>query len=163
LPSRRAASPSAAAAAVELAVKRFGGLDIVVNNAAILRDAFIFKADPLAWDAVIRTNLTAPFHVLAAATPVMREQAKAERGGKPYRWGRIVNIVSTAGLYGNFGQAAYASAKAYLAGPPPMVEAATILLLERGVRRADIHADAFYTEAEKQALEAKAPLAAAAQ
>jgi CDP-4-dehydro-6-deoxyglucose reductase/ferredoxin-NAD(P)+ reductase (naphthalene dioxygenase ferredoxin-specific) len=54
-------------------------------------------------------------------------------------------------------------AKAYLAGPPPMVEAATILLLERGVRRADIHADAFYTEAEKQALEAKAPLAAAAQ
>jgi len=114
--SESIASPSAAAAAVELAVKRFGGLDIVVNNAAILRDAFIFKADPLAWDAVIRTNLTAPFHVLAAATPIMREQAKAERGGKPYRWGRIVNIVSTAGLYGNFGQAAYASAKAGLVG-----------------------------------------------
>src|SRR5262249_7722895 len=110
------ASPSAAAAAVDLAVRKFGGLDIVVNNAAILRDAFIFKADPLAWDAVIRTNLTAPFHVLAAATPLMREQAKAERGGKPYRWGRIVNIVSTAGLYGNFGQAAYASAKAGLVG-----------------------------------------------
>lgn len=110
------ASPSAAAAAVELAVKRFGGLDIVVNNAAIIRDAFIFKADPLAWDAVIRTNLSAPFHVLAAATPVMREQAKAERGGKPYAWGRIVNIVSSAGLYGNFGQAAYASAKAGLLG-----------------------------------------------
>jgi ferredoxin-NAD(P)+ reductase (naphthalene dioxygenase ferredoxin-specific) len=54
-------------------------------------------------------------------------------------------------------------AKAYLAGPPPMVEAATALLLARGVRRADIHADAFYTEAEKQALAAKAPLAAAAQ
>jgi NAD(P)-dependent dehydrogenase (short-subunit alcohol dehydrogenase family) len=110
------ASPSAAAAAVELAVKRFGGLDIVVNNAAIIRDAFIFKADPLAWDAVIRTNLSAPFHVLAAATPVMREQAKSERGGKPYVWGRIVNIVSSAGLYGNFGQAAYASAKAGLLG-----------------------------------------------
>lgn len=110
------ASPSAAAAAVELAVKQFGGLDIVVNNAAIIRDAFIFKADPLAWDAVIRTNLSAPFHVLAAATPVMREQAKAERGSKPYAWGRIVNIVSSAGLYGNFGQAAYASAKAGLLG-----------------------------------------------
>jgi NAD(P)H-flavin reductase/ferredoxin len=54
-------------------------------------------------------------------------------------------------------------AKAYLAGPPPMVEAATALFLERGVQRSDIHADAFYTEAEKQALEAKAPLAAAAQ
>jgi NAD(P)-dependent dehydrogenase (short-subunit alcohol dehydrogenase family) len=110
------ATPSAAAAAVALAVERFGGLDIVVNNAAILRDAFIFKADPLAWDAVIRTNLSAPFHVLAAATPVMREQVKALRGGTPYSWGRIINIVSTAGLYGNYGQAAYASAKAGLLG-----------------------------------------------
>ena len=110
------ASPSSAAAAVDLAVRRFGGLDIVVNNAAIIRDAFIFKADALAWDAVIRNNLSAPFHVLAAATPVMREQAKALRGGTPYRWGRIVNIVSSAGLYGNYGQAAYASAKAGLLG-----------------------------------------------
>lgn len=110
------ASPSAAAAAVELAVKRFGGLDIVVNNAAIIRDAFIFKADALAWDAVIRNNLTAPFHVLAAATPVLREEARAKRGGDPYGWGRIVNIISSAGLYGNYGQAAYASAKAGLLG-----------------------------------------------
>ena len=99
-----------------LAVERFGGIDIVVNNAAIIRDAFIFKADPLAWDAVIRNNLSAPFHVLAAATPVMREQTKSKRGGGAYGWGRIVNIVSTAGLYGNYGQAAYASAKAGLLG-----------------------------------------------
>ncbi len=110
------ASPSAAAAAVELAVQRFGGLDIVVNNAAILRDFLIFKADPMAWDAVIRNNLSGAFHIIAAAAPVLREQAKAERGGKPYGWGRIVNIVSSAGLYGNFGQAAYASAKAGLLG-----------------------------------------------
>ena len=110
------ASPSAAKAAVELAVRRFGGLDIVVNAAAILRDAFIFKAEPENWDAVLRTNLSAAFHVLAAATPVMREQAKANRGGNPYAWGRVVNIVSTAGLYGNYGQAAYASAKAGLVG-----------------------------------------------
>jgi NAD(P)-dependent dehydrogenase (short-subunit alcohol dehydrogenase family) len=110
------ASPSAAQAAVELAVRRFGGLDIVVNAAAILRDGFIFKADAENWDAVLRTNLSAAFHVLAAATPVMREQAKANRGGNPYAWGRIVNIVSTAGLYGNYGQAAYASAKAGLVG-----------------------------------------------
>jgi NAD(P)-dependent dehydrogenase (short-subunit alcohol dehydrogenase family) len=110
------ASPSAAQAAVELAVRRFGGLDIVVNAAAILRDGFIFKAEPENWDAVLRTNLSAAFHVLAAATPVLREQAKANRGGTPYAWGRIVNIVSTAGLYGNYGQAAYASAKAGLVG-----------------------------------------------
>lgn len=105
------ASPSAAQAAVAFTVQRFGAVDIVINNAAILRDAFIFKADPLAWDAVIRTNLSAPFHLLAAATPAMREHAK---GGR--RWGRIVNIVSTAGIYGNYGQAAYASAKAGLLG-----------------------------------------------
>jgi NAD(P)-dependent dehydrogenase (short-subunit alcohol dehydrogenase family) len=110
------ASPSAAQTAVELAVRRFGGLDIVVNAAAILRDGFIFKAEPGNWDAVLRTNLSAAFHVLAAATPVLREHAKANRGGSPYAWGRIVNIVSTAGLYGNYGQAAYASAKAGLVG-----------------------------------------------
>lgn len=109
------ASPSSAAAAVDLAARRFGGIDIVVNNAAILRDAFIFKADPLAWDAVLRNNLSAAFHVLATATPLMRDQLKAGRGAAA-GWGRIVNIVSTAGLYGNYGQAAYASAKAGLVG-----------------------------------------------
>jgi NAD(P)-dependent dehydrogenase (short-subunit alcohol dehydrogenase family) len=109
------ASPSAAAAAVSLAVQKFGGIDIVVNNAAILRDAFVFRLDAMDWEAALRTNLSAPFYVLAAATPVMREQQKAGRGGD-YDWGRIVNIVSTAGFYGNFGQAAYASAKAGLLG-----------------------------------------------
>ncbi|HLJ63929.1 MAG TPA: SDR family NAD(P)-dependent oxidoreductase [Stellaceae bacterium] len=108
------ASPGSAAAAVALATERFGALDILVNNAAILRDFFLFKADPLAWDAVIRTNLSAPFYMLAAASPLLRDQARAGRGGGT--WGRVINIVSTAGLYGNFGQAAYASAKAGLLG-----------------------------------------------
>jgi NAD(P)-dependent dehydrogenase (short-subunit alcohol dehydrogenase family) len=110
------ASPSAAAAAVDLAVRRFGGLDIVVNNAAILRDAFVFKLEPRDWEAVLRTNLTGAALIIAAATPVLRDNAKANRGGAPYGWGRIVNIGSTAGLYGNFGQASYASAKAGLFG-----------------------------------------------
>jgi NAD(P)-dependent dehydrogenase (short-subunit alcohol dehydrogenase family) len=110
------ASPSAAESAVALAHQKFGGLDIVVNNAAILRDGFIFKSDPRDWEAVLRTNLSAAYYVARAAAPLLREQAKAERGGKPYRWGRIVNIVSTAGLYGNFGQSPYASAKAGLVG-----------------------------------------------
>jgi len=111
------ASPSAASEAVSLAVSRFGGLDILVNNAAIMRDAFVFKADPADWDAVIRNNLSGAYYVIAAATPVLRDQAKKGRGdGDGYRWGRIVNIVSTAGFYGNFGQAAYASAKAGLFG-----------------------------------------------
>lgn len=100
-----------AQSAVELAQTRFGGVDIVINNAAIIRDAFIFKSDPQSWDAVIRTNLTGAQRLLAAATPLMREQAKSARAA-----GAIVNIVSTAGLYGNFGQSAYGAAKAGLVG-----------------------------------------------
>ncbi|MBI3707383.1 MAG: SDR family NAD(P)-dependent oxidoreductase [Proteobacteria bacterium] len=112
------ASPSAAATAVAMTVKSFGGLDIVVNNAAILRDAFVFKLDPGDYEAVIRTNLAGAAFVTAAAAPILRDNAKAGRGanGGAYDWGRIVNIVSTAGLYGNYGQAAYASAKAGLVG-----------------------------------------------
>ncbi|HVY05993.1 MAG TPA: SDR family NAD(P)-dependent oxidoreductase [Burkholderiales bacterium] len=97
--------------AVQGALKAFGAVDIVVNNAAILRDAFIFKASRENWDRVIATNLSTPFALLAAATPVMREQQKGGRAP-----GRIVNIVSSAGLFGNFGQSAYASAKAGLVG-----------------------------------------------
>lgn len=101
----------AAERAVSTAVREFGAIDLIVNNAAILRDSFIFKANAANWDAVLRTNLSAPFHVLAAATPHLREQAKAGRAP-----GCIVNVTSSAGLYGNFGQAAYASAKAGLFG-----------------------------------------------
>ncbi|HWA78645.1 MAG TPA: SDR family NAD(P)-dependent oxidoreductase [Polyangiaceae bacterium] len=105
------ANPEAAAAVVALAVERFGAIDLIVNNAAILRDSFIFKASPANWDAVLRNNLGAPFYILAAATPHLREQARAGRAP-----GRIVNVTSSAGLYGNFGQSAYASAKAGLVG-----------------------------------------------
>ena len=115
--SESVASPGVAKHLVELAVKQFGGIDIVVNNAAILRDAFVFRADPGDWDAVIRNNLSAPFYLINAASAVMREQGKSGRGGAGgYDLGRIVNIVSSAGLYGNLGQAAYASAKAGLFG-----------------------------------------------
>lgn len=109
--TRDVADPAGARAAVDLAVARFGALDIVVNNAAILRDGFIFKSDPANWEAVIRTNLSGAFQVLSAATPRMRDQIKAGRAP-----GRIVNITSSAGLYGNFGQSAYAAAKAGLFG-----------------------------------------------
>lgn len=102
------ASPDAAQAMVDLAVNKFGAIDIVVNNAAILRDALVFKGDPRDWDATIQNNLNACFYLVRAATPHMREQAKARgRDG----WSRILNIGSTAGLNGNFGQASYGAAK----------------------------------------------------
>ncbi len=111
------ASPGVGKQLVDLAVKTFGGIDIVVNNAAIRRDAPVFHADPADWDAVIRTNLSAAFYLTNAASAVMREQDRFVRGGRDgYEWGRFVNIVSSAGVYGTLGQAAYASAKAGLVG-----------------------------------------------
>jgi NAD(P)-dependent dehydrogenase (short-subunit alcohol dehydrogenase family) len=103
------AAPDTASKTMALAIEKFGAVDVVVNNAAILRDGFIFKGDRAQWERVIATNLTGAWAMLAAATPLMRDSAKAGRSP-----GRIVNIISTAGLYGNFGQAAYASAKAAL-------------------------------------------------
>ncbi|MEQ8696879.1 MAG: SDR family NAD(P)-dependent oxidoreductase [Bauldia litoralis] len=105
------ASPGAAAALVERAMAEFGGLDILVNNAAILRDALVFKGEPRDWDAVIQNNLNAAYYLIHAATQVQRQQFKDGRGGGDYNWGRIVNIGSTAGLYGNFGQASYGASK----------------------------------------------------
>jgi NAD(P)-dependent dehydrogenase (short-subunit alcohol dehydrogenase family) len=110
------AKAGAAQAAVALANEAFGGLDILVNNAAILRDGFIFKTDPADFDAVLQTNLAGAWYLTNAATPLMRQHAKDNRGGAPYNWGRVVNITSTAGFYGNFGQSAYASAKSGMLG-----------------------------------------------
>ena len=109
----------AAGTLVGFAVERFGRVDIIVNNAAILRDGFVFNGSHADFERVLAINLTAAFALTAAATRWMRESAKhaggignAER--KPV--GAIVNIISTAGLYGNFGQAAFASSKAGLVG-----------------------------------------------
>lgn len=108
---RDVADPATAQEAVAAARESFGGVDIVINNAAILRDAMVFKGDPADFDTVIRTNLGAAYYLINAASPVMRAQAKEGRTG-----GRILNLVSSAGVYGNFGVAPYASAKAGLLG-----------------------------------------------
>ena len=106
-------TPHGAKSLVESAIDSFGQIDIIINNAAILRDSFIFKGVPSDWDSVVATNLSGPYYLLAAATPFLREQSKAKAD---YAFGRIVNITSTAGFYGNYGQTAYASAKAGLFG-----------------------------------------------
>ena len=104
--------PATAKHVIEMARDTFGGIDIVINNAAILRDAFIFKGNTDDWDKVIQNNLSAAFYLMAAATSVMRDQARSGRGGGgEYNWGRLVHIISTAGFIGNYGQAPYSASK----------------------------------------------------
>ncbi|HEY2995180.1 MAG TPA: SDR family NAD(P)-dependent oxidoreductase [Methylomirabilota bacterium] len=88
-------------AIVKTALDAFGRVDIVVNNAGILRDRMIFNMSEEEWDAVINTHLKGAFAVTRAAAPLMREQ----------KWGRFINMTSTSGLIGNVGQANYAAAK----------------------------------------------------
>jgi NAD(P)-dependent dehydrogenase (short-subunit alcohol dehydrogenase family) len=91
---------------VQTAMDSFGRIDIVVNNAGILRDRMIFNMTEEEWDAVINTHLKGSFAVTRAAAPHMREQ----------RSGRFVNMTSTSGLVGNVGQANYAAAKLGIVG-----------------------------------------------
>ena len=95
------ASMAGGQAIVKTAVDTFGRVDIVVNNAGILRDRMIFNMIEEEWDAVINTHLKGSFAVTRAAAPLMREQ----------KWGRVINMTSTSGLIGNVGQANYAAAK----------------------------------------------------
>jgi 3-oxoacyl-[acyl-carrier protein] reductase len=83
---------------------RFGGLDIIVNNAAVLRDRTMKNLTDDDWDMVLETNLSAVFRVCRTALPFLREG------------GRIVNLASISGVIGFFGQANYASAKAGVIG-----------------------------------------------
>ncbi len=91
---------AAIAAVLAATVRRFGALDIVVNNAGIISDRTVAKMSPEAWDAVIDTNLTGVFNVCKAATSVIADG------------GRIVNLASISAIVGFFGQANYAAAKA---------------------------------------------------
>lgn len=123
-------SYQSACSAVQRAVDHWGRVDIVVNCAAILRDHFIFKSRPDDFDEVIRVNLSGAYYMLAAATPIIRQQAKVATDDAPYSWGRVINIVSTAGFYGNYGQSAYASAKSGLMG---LTRAAALDLRRDGI------------------------------
>ncbi|MBI3827399.1 MAG: SDR family oxidoreductase [Candidatus Rokubacteria bacterium] len=91
---------------VQTALDVFKRIDIVVNNAGILRDRMIFNMTEEEWDAVIDTHLKGTFAVTRAAAPLMREQ----------RSGRFINMTSTSGLVGNVGQANYAAAKLGIVG-----------------------------------------------
>ena len=97
--------------AIAVAVDTYGGLDVVVNNAGILRDALITRMTETEWDSVIAVHLKGTFNMTHHACVYWYAESKAERPRKA----AIVNTVSSAGLQGNPGQANYGAAKAGIA------------------------------------------------
>ena len=100
-----------AGAMVQQAIDSFGKLDILINNAGILRDRMIFSMSEEDWDAVIAVHLKGHFCPTRHAAAYWREQAKAGVAVDA----RIINTASGSGIYGNAGQANYAAAKAGIA------------------------------------------------
>ena len=102
---------------VGAAIKEFGGLDIIVNNAGYTWDAVIHKMTDEQWEAILAVHLTAPFRIIRAASTYLRETAKQEKAAEGNaRARKIVNISSTSGTRGNAGQSNYASGKAGVIG-----------------------------------------------
>ena len=91
---------------IKKAIDTFGKIDIIVNNAGILRDTIFHKMDPTDWENVINVHLNGSFYVSRAAAPFFREQNS----------GSFVHMTSTSGLIGNFGQANYSAAKLGIVG-----------------------------------------------
>lgn len=111
-----------ARAIVSSALHHFGTLDVLINNAGILRDKTLLKMELGSWQAVIDTHLTGTFLCLQAAAAVMKD--KNVRGS-------IVNTTSVSGMLGNFGQANYSAAKAGIYG---LTRTASIELQRFGIR-----------------------------
>jgi NAD(P)-dependent dehydrogenase (short-subunit alcohol dehydrogenase family) len=96
----------AAQGMIDQCMEELGGLDIVVNNAGILRDVIFHKMTEEDWDSVISVHLKGSFNTSRAAATVFREQQS----------GAFIHMTSTSGLIGNFGQANYSAAKLGIAG-----------------------------------------------
>ena len=101
---------------VKTALESFGGIDIIVNNAGYTWDNVIQKMTDDQWEDILAVHLTAPFRILRAAAPFIRDAAKREADADKPVFRKVVNISSTSGVYGNAGQANYATAKAGING-----------------------------------------------
>jgi len=100
------ATPEGGQRIVQSALDAFGRVDILINNAGILRDKSFLKMEPDNWKAVMDVHLNGAYHVTRPAMAAMKENG----------YGRIVMTTSAAGLYGNFGQTNYSAAKMALVG-----------------------------------------------
>ena len=109
-------APDFAPRFVNTAVETYKGLDIIVNNAGYTWDAVVQKMTDEQWYAMIDVHLTAPFRILRAAQPVIKNLSKADADAGREVFRKVVNISSVAGLGGNPGQINYASAKAGIVG-----------------------------------------------
>ena len=96
---------------ISTALTTFGGLDVLVNNAGILRDRMLINMTEAEWDAVIKVHLKGTFATSQIAASYWREQSKA--GNQPDA--RIINTTSPSGIFGNIGQTNYGAAKAGIA------------------------------------------------
>ena len=91
-------------AVVKAAIEAYGRIDILINNAGILRDKAFHNMEDSMWDQVISVHLRGTYKTTKAAWPYFLKQ----------KYGRIINTTSTSGIYGNFGQANYAAAVSFL-------------------------------------------------
>jgi NAD(P)-dependent dehydrogenase (short-subunit alcohol dehydrogenase family) len=138
---------AAAEALVKQAVDTYGQLDVLVNNAGILRDKMSFNVDEEDWDSVITVHLKGHF---APSTFAARHwRAKAKAGEDVY--GRIINTSSESGLYGNVGQVNYAAAKAGIAS--------MTLVMARELERIGVTVNAIAPRARTRMTEDLAPYA----
>jgi NAD(P)-dependent dehydrogenase (short-subunit alcohol dehydrogenase family) len=97
---------------IDFAVRTYGRLDVLINNAGILRDRMLTNMDEAEWDAVIKVHLKGTFAPARHAAAYWRDECK--RAGQPLK-ARVINTSSTSGIYGNVGQTNYGAAKAGIA------------------------------------------------
>jgi 3-oxoacyl-[acyl-carrier protein] reductase len=131
---------------VASAVSTYGGLNVLVNNAGVLRDRMIFSVSPAEWDTVLRVHLRGHAATCQSATAYWRARAKATG---ELQWARVINTASEAFLFGSPGQPNYSAAKAGIA--------ALTLSVSQGCARYGVRANALAPRARTAMTEATFP------